>query len=47
MACALCREEILREREEAVLASCTFQPKCGSRCVTEPKVAEQPSLGAG
>lgn len=25
------RDDILREREREVLASCTFQPQCGSR----------------
>ncbi|EFJ49725.1 hypothetical protein VOLCADRAFT_104176 [Volvox carteri f. nagariensis] len=29
------REEILREREQAVLASCTFQPQCGSRQIPD------------
>ncbi|GFR49740.1 hypothetical protein Agub_g11897 [Astrephomene gubernaculifera] len=29
------RDEILREREQAALASCTFQPQCGSRRIPD------------
>ncbi|GLC60543.1 hypothetical protein PLESTB_001625100 [Pleodorina starrii] len=41
------REDILREREQAALASCTFQPQCGSRSASAARRRPASATTAG
>ncbi|KAG2497455.1 hypothetical protein HYH03_004610 [Edaphochlamys debaryana] len=41
------RDEILREREQAALASCSFQPHCGTRAGSAPRRRPASAVAAG